>query len=137
MDEPIPTNPQVEAVNSPARQPLTFARIAFRLRRSSGDERFFGVLLALLALHLADAAVQRQGLGYVSYPIFPLVALILMPAFFALFVWSGRIIRTFLAAALGLIAVFYGAAVNISHLLITGMGGSDYTGIFSRLPALS
>ncbi len=136
MDKPIQTNPQVEAANSPAWQPLTFARIAFRLRHTSGDERLFGVSLALLALHLADAAVQGQGLGHVSYPLFPLVALILMPAFFALFVSNDRIIRTVLAAALGLIAVFYGAAVNISHILITGAGGSDTPAFCSRSPAL-
>lgn len=73
--------------------------------------------------------MQGQGFGHVSYPLFPLAALILMPAFFALFLPKGRIIRTVLAAALGLIAFFYGAAVNISHILITGAGGSDYTGI--------
>jgi uncharacterized protein len=129
MNTLIKTNPRKEEAKPTAQPCVTLGSIAVRLHHTSSEERIFGSSLAVLAVHLADAAVEGQSFGNASSPLASLAAIALLPALFTLFLWRGRGVRTVLAAALGLMAVFFGIAVNVAHILIAGVGGRDYTGI--------
>ena len=86
------------------------------LRRLSTEERVFGVSLGLVALHSATVGLAGA------------VAIALAPALFALFVRGGRLVRTLLAATIGLAASAVGFGLNVPGLVLDPVQARDATG---------
>ena len=107
-----------------------------RVRRRDRDTRIFGACLFVLALHLAaDALVSPSTSNELAHrPLW--LGIVLMPVLLLLFTHSGRVVRTLLAALVGLGALILGLITSIPHAALTGASGSDYTGILATLAGL-
>ncbi len=129
---------QVHFHHRTAAAPLAVAGVSSRLRQTSLEERLFGLSLIFLALHLADVAIEGQRFGAGDGRVSALLILAMLPLCFALFLGCGRIVRTLLAAALGVGALSIGVAVYVPHLVLGQAAGSDFTGlIFALVGSLS
>ena len=106
-----------------------FDDAASRVRHCSCEERVLGACLLTLSIHLADDALVHPGGAGAKARVALLVGIVLMPLLFAVFLAGGRVMRTLLAAGLGLAAMAVGLAVDVPHAVLTGASGSDYTGI--------
>jgi uncharacterized protein len=87
------------------------------LKRLSTDERIFGAALILVALHPANTGLTAA-VGTVALAL----------ALFGLFLWRGRLIRTLLAATIGLAASAVGLALHVPGLVLDPVHARDVTG---------
>jgi fermentation-respiration switch protein FrsA (DUF1100 family) len=100
--------------------------LTVRLRRTSGEERIFGVALAAVALHVVVDAVVEGG---TARALGAVAAFVLAPALFVVFLRCGRLARTLLAGALGLAAAAAGIALYAVPVILAGASASTYTGL--------
>ncbi|MGZ4231396.1 MAG: alpha/beta hydrolase [Solirubrobacteraceae bacterium] len=98
-------------------------------RTRPGARSVFAACALVIALHLADAAVLNPGGagGFARALLLAGAALTLVAV--PIFARAGRLARAMLAALLGLAATVVGLASSVPHALLTGAGGSDYTGL--------
>ena len=94
-----------------------------------GEQRVFAACALVAGLHLADVAlIQPGGSGTLARAVLLAAAAGTVVAV-RIFAGAGRLARGFLAAFVGLAAAVVGLASSVPHALLTGLGGSDYTGV--------
>jgi uncharacterized protein len=98
------------------------------LRRLSGEERVFGVALALIALHSVNVALGTAA-GLTADVLIAAGSIALAAALFALFLRRGRVVRTLLAAVLGLAASAVGLALHVPSVAFGSADARDITGV--------
>jgi uncharacterized protein len=100
-----------------------------RAWNQSSSERIFAVAVAAVAVHaLDDSTVHHTGGLTGSLAAAP-VSVLLAVGLVALYLRTGRGVRTILAAAVGLFATAHGISVHVAHLAKVEIGGADYTGL--------
>jgi hypothetical protein len=100
-----------------------------RAWNQSSSERIFAVAVAAVAVHaLDDATLHRTGGLTGSLAAAP-VAVLLAVGLVALYLRTGRALRTILGAAVGIFATAHGFGVHVAHLSKIEVGGADYTGL--------
>ena len=100
------------------------------------EARVFGACLVLLVIHAVDAALAHPAAGSGARVAFLLGAVVLAPFLWWDFVTHGRVVRTLLAGLLGLAALAVALAVDVPHVVLSGLTGEDFTGILLALGGL-
>ena len=99
-----------------------------RLRRLTGEERVFAAALAVIALYSAGVPL-RSSAGVLVDLLVAGGAVALAVALFMLFLDRGRVVRTLLAAALGLAASSVGLALHLPRLVFGRADAGDVIGV--------
>jgi pimeloyl-ACP methyl ester carboxylesterase len=105
------------------------------LRRLTGEERVFAAALAVIALYSASLAL-RSSAGAVVDLLLAGGAVALSAALFVLFLHRGRVVRTVLAAALGLAASSVGLALHLPRLVFGRADAGDVIGVLVAVAGL-
>ena len=100
------------------------------LRSAAVKEPIFSVCVMLVGLHLAVLALLLPGRVSALLPMAMLVCAVLgTPVLVVWFSQLGRAGRVVAGGLVGLAATVAGLATSVPHALLTGPGGSDYTGM--------
>ena len=103
-----------------------------RLRAAVRRKRVLSVCLVIVALHLAVVAVLFPGGASVFVRVAVLLGAMLAPP--VLLLWlarTSRVARVLAMGFVGLGAIAAGVATSVPHAVLTGAGGSDFTGILA------
>ncbi len=113
-------------------------RVSAWIRQRSREEQIFAVCLALIALHLAVFALLFPGDAGALVRVGVLVIAAVGPAALSvLFVSRGPPVRVLLAGLTGLGATVAGLATSVPHAVLTGIGGTDITGILATMSGIT
>jgi uncharacterized protein len=124
-DQPLPRRP-LGRHKADVRQ----ADLRGLLRSATSREPIFSICTAFVALHLAGLALFLPGRVSALLRMAMLVGAIIGPP--VLVLWysqHGRVGRVLAAGLLGLGATVAGLSTSVPHAVLTGIGGSDFTGI--------
>ena len=89
----------------------------------------FAACTLVVGLHVADVALIHPGGSDILARGLLLAAAAVTVVAVRIFARAGRLARGLLAACIGLAATVVGLASSMPHALLTGAGGSDYTGV--------
>jgi pimeloyl-ACP methyl ester carboxylesterase len=91
----------------------------------------------IIVIHLAVVALLISGDAGAVATGGLLLAAVGLAGLAALFVGRGRVVRGLLAALVGLSATVAGLATSVPHSVVTGLGGTDPTGILATVAGIA